>query len=315
MNSIKGGFNKLKYTKKLSPKDINNNSYHFIGAILIAINKFRHMLLGYKTPRTFSASQVKQTVDYEFKIVDRWLDYLRNYTGNKNPLNNKVVLELGVGPDLGTGLILLAMGAKKYYALDVHNLASLPQHELYESLLDRMRKSGYDNVDYAKEQLDKFFRGEDSGLCYVIDKDFAISKIPEKVDVVISQVAFEHFDDIKATIREISNKLNIGGLLYSHVDMKTHTRWIKNKDPLNIYRYSDCFWDMFKFRGSPNRIRIPQYLKALEENNWSNIIIEPRTILDEEYINKVLPSLNKTFRDLNASEMRILSFILLCQLN
>ena len=301
----------MKYTKKLNPKNIKNRQYHFIGAAFIVMNYFRHMLSGYKTPRTFSSSQVEKAVDYDLKIVNRWADYLRNYSGDANPLQDKVVLELGVGPDLGAGLILLAMGVKKYLALDVNNLAELAPKEFYKSLFERMRKDYDFNVDLAKEELEKYQRGEDSKLCYMIDKDFKISEIQEGVDIVISQVAFEHFDDVGKTIKEISDKIKKGGILFSHVDMNTHTRWIKDRDPLNIYRYNDLFWNMFKFRGSPNRVRIPQYKKFLEENNWTNILIEPRTILEKEYVEKVIPTLNKKFCDLSAQEMRILSFMLI----
>ncbi|MBI4681594.1 MAG: methyltransferase domain-containing protein [Nitrospirae bacterium] len=301
----------MKYTKKTSPTTINNNLYHTIGSLLIVMNKVRHMLLGYKTPRTFPVTHIKQTVDYDLKIVDRWINYVRNYSGDTTPVKDKVVLELGVGPDLGTGLILLAMGAKKYFALDVHNLASFAPKEFYKSLFQRLRKDYDYNVDFAEEQLEKFQKGEDSGLCYVVDKNFNISDIPEEVDIIITQVAFEHFDDVENAIKEMSIKIKKGGILFSHIDMNTHTRWIKDKDPLNIYRYNDLFWNMFKFKGSPNRVRIPQYVNYLEGNNWSNIVIEPRTVLEEEYVEKVLPTLSKKFRDLNVSEMKKLSFILM----
>ena len=136
-----------------------------------------------------------------------------------------------------------------------------------------------------------------------------------EVDMVITQVAFEHFDDVGQTIKEISDTIKKGGILYSHVDMKTHSRWIQDRDPLNIYRYGDVFWEMFKFKGSPNRVRMPQYKEYLEMNNWSDTVMEPRTVLEKEYVNKVINTLSKRFRDFDVPEMYILSFILMARKN
>lgn len=298
-------------TKVLHPKDIRNRLYHIIGFIAVCFNYFRHMLLGYRTPRTFPITQYDKAIDYDFKIVNRWLDHIRKYTGESDPFKGKVVLELGAGADLGAGLLLLAKGTKKYIALDIHNLAESVPNEFYDKLIERMREKSEYDADFAREQLAKFQRGEESKLCYVVNKEFNVSTIQEKIDVVISNVAFEHFDDIGETIKGLSSITNKRGILYSHVDMNTHTRWIKDRDPLNIYRFSDLFWKLFKFKGSPNRLRIPQYKSVMEMNAWENIVIEPRTILKGQYADKIIHTLNKRFREYGTSEMRVLSFILL----
>lgn len=80
---------------------------------------------------------------------------------------------------------------------------------------------GY-QVAFVEEQMEKYRRGKDSKLCYIVDKEFSISLVPEKIDVVVSYAAFEHFDDIERTITEVSNKIKKGGILIIHVDMNTH---------------------------------------------------------------------------------------------
>ena len=62
-------------------------------------------------------------------------------------------------------------------------------------------------------------------------------------------------------------------------------------------------------------MRIPQYKKYLELNNWTETVMEPRTVLEKEYVNKVIHSLSKKFRDFDVSEMQILSFILMSRKN
>lgn len=300
----------------LRPKDIYNKLYHFLGAIIIILNCIRHRLFGYRNPRPSSFAQIEKSIDYDFKIVERWNDYLCNYLKESNPFKNKIVLELGVGPDLGTGLLLLAKGAKKYIALDVNNLAGSVPVEFYGKLFEKLNNNNNEyHVAYLKDQLEKFKRGEVSQIAYIVDKNFRISKIKEPVDIVISQVAFEHFDDVGETIKEIGAVIKKGGILFSHVDLKTHSRWIQDRDPLNIYRYSSFFWDMFKFRGSPNRIRIPEYNKSLQVDKWSDIVIEPRTILEKEYVEKIIHTLSKRFCNYDISEMHILSFIMMARKN
>ena len=72
-------------------------------------------------------------------------------------------------------------------------------------------------------------------------------------------------------------------------------------------------WNLFKFKGSPNRLRVPQYQSAMKMNAWENIVIEPRTILEEQYVDKVKHTLSKRFREYDISEMRVLSFILMAK--
>jgi len=303
----------MEYSRKLYPYSIRNKSYHLVGGALVIMNYFRHLLAGYKTPRTFSIKEIEKTLNYDLKIVDRWNNYLSNYSGDERIFKDKVILELGVGPDLGTGVILLAKGARKYFALDVNNLAESAPDEFYDNLINRLSRH-YD-VKTIKEQIGNIRRKTESRICYIVDKEFRISVVPEEIDIVVSQAAFEHFDNIEETIAGISKKVRKGGILIAHVDMNTHTRWIKDRDPLNIYRYGEMFWKTFKFRGSPNRIRITQYKKILEQNNWTNIKIEPRTILEEEYAAKVIPTLNGKFRKLGIQEMKVLSCMLIARRN
>ena len=85
---------------------------YVLGFAALGANKIRHALQGYKTPRTFSHKDVEKGIEYIFKVVMEWEENLVEYTGEQNPFGNKDVLEVGPGPDLGTGVILLAKGAR-----------------------------------------------------------------------------------------------------------------------------------------------------------------------------------------------------------
>ena len=293
-----------------------NIKYYFIGGILIILIYIRNLLFGYRTPRTFSIEKYDQAVDYDFKVVDNWIAHLNYYSKEFGSLKDKVVLELGVGQDLGTGLILLAMGVKKYIALDVNELNKSTPMKFYEVFFNKLKEKYPDcDINYLKEQLDKCYKGEDGRLIYVVDKDFKISKITNKFDVVFSQAAFEHFTNVGKTFEELSQVVRVGGVLTTEIDLKTHTRWIRDRDPLNIYRYNNFFWNIFKYKGSPNRVRPFEYKSLLEKNGWYSIEIKPLTTLDNACLEKIKPSLNKKFRNLDPSELKMLNIMVMAKKN
>lgn len=249
-------------------------------------------MLGYRTPRTFSSKDIDRVIDYDFKVVHEWLNYLSKYT--RESVKNKVIFELGPGPDLGIGLILLAMGAKKYIALDVHPLLEQTPTIFYSKLLDKIKVEFPDaDINNLRDELSKCLSGKGERLRHVVDSSFSLLNIQEKVDIVFSQAAFEHFDDVPRVIEELGAVLNSGGCLIALIDLKTHTRWIRDKDPLNIYRYSDWYWNAFKFKGSPNRLRSFEYVELIRKNGYSDVIIEPMKAIDEEKVKRIKPALSR----------------------
>ncbi len=298
----------------IKTKDVRNIPYHLVGKILIMINFIRYSLLGYRTPRTFSLDQINRSIHYDLKVVENWIKHLADYSKTDTLLKDKVILELGVGPDLGIGAILVTLGVKKYVAFDVHALAKSTPYEFYGRLFDTVKEKYPEcDVDYLKDQFMKCQKGEDAKIQYIVDKNFEISRIKDKFDIVFSQAAFEHFTHMEKTVEELSSVVKSGGVLVTEIDLKTHTGWIRDRDPLNVYRHSDSFWNLFKFQGSVNRVRTFTYKELLEKNGWFDIEIKPLTILEDGYIEKVMPSLNKKFRNLDSSEMKLLSVMVMAR--
>jgi len=124
-------------------------------------------------------------------------------------------------------------------------------------------------------QLAKIKDGYESRLRYVVNKNFDIVAAFGKatIDLVFSQAAFEHFDDIEKAVSQLSEICKDGALLVAEIDLKTHSRWIRDVDPNNIYRYSNYVYNLFRASGTPNRYRPYQYKEALERFGWSNIYI------------------------------------------
>ena len=297
--------------QRVNPGKTSNWLNHCVGGLILATNKIRHAVMGYRTPRPFDASQIDRAVRYDLEVVDRWGEYIEHYSGARADLAGKNVLELGPGADLGVGLILLAMGARSYTAFDVHNLADAAGADFYDRLFDEL--SGRDDIEADIEQLRGQLAltldGSADRLIYKCDRSFDLSVLEEQsVDLIVSQAAFEHFDDPQRTIEQMTRLARPGARLVCQIDMSTHTRWIRDRDPLNIYRFSDTFYNLMKFRGSPNRVRPVEYRKMLADAGWSDLRQYPQSLLDEDYLATVRDSLGRRFRD-DDSEMQCLDVV------
>ena len=298
----------MRQPEIINPDKVSNGLHKWAGAAILLANKVRHAVMGYRTPRPFDASQIARAVEYDFSVVDGWLECLEQYRGGATGLSGRRVLELGPGADLGVGLILLAMGAEKYTAFDVHKLADAAGAEFYEQLLAKLADRA--DIDSLRRELSLTQAGSGEKLCYRCDTDFDLSVIAEgSIDLIVSQAAFEHFDDVQRTIGQMSKLAAPGALLVCEIDLSTHTRWIRDRDPLNIYRYSDAYYNMMKFRGSPNRVRPHEYRQMLAEAGWGDIQQFPLAVLDEDHLAGVQSSLARHFRG-DEGEMGCLSIAL-----
>ena len=286
----------MRESKIVNPGGVSNVMHHCVGAAILPVNKVRHAVMGYRTPRPFGASEITRAVEYDFSVAEGWLDCLEQYGGGAVDLAGKSVLELGPGADLGTGLILLAMGAEKYAAVDVNDLADGASDEFYDKLLERLADRA--DVETLRGELASARKNAGDKLQYHCNRDFDLSVLPDNsVDLIVSQAAFEHFDDVKRTVEQMSKLAMPGATLVCEIDLATHTRRIRDRDPLNIYRYTDWFYNLMKFRGSPNRVRPQDYRRILADAGWINIEQYPLAVLDKNYLAQIQPSLAKQFKE------------------
>jgi SAM-dependent methyltransferase len=295
----------------LNPPLKNNFFLHTSGAAILLANYVRHTIQGYTDPRGFSSAEIARAAAYDFSVVASWSMHLREYTENKITFENKHVLELGPGADLGIGAIILAQGAARYTAFDKHNLISHTPHALYEHLVQTSEfpKTKFSSTQIL-EQIDRASTSTPDRFIYQVDPKFRINTIASPVDIVCSQAAFEHFDDIPKVARELSTIVRQGGILISEIGLQTHSRWIRDLDPLNIYRYSEWFYNLCKFVGAPNRLRPFEYIESFAKAGWHNIQIVPLQVLSSAYITHVRPHLSSRFQS-EKNDLPILTFMLL----
>jgi SAM-dependent methyltransferase len=285
--------------------------FYAAGIIFLFLAKVQNLLRGYTSPKPFDTSETTRCIEYDIHVVEHWLSYLQQYTGGTDSWVGKNVLELGPGSDLGIGIYLLAKGCAQYNACDVNNLMAATPDHFYEQFFEKLASVNVQtDLDVLKQELRKSKdKSSDSRLNYVVreDFDFVSAFGKETIDLVFSQAAFEHFDDIEATIAQIGTVCKPGAILVTEIDLKTHSRWIRDKDPNNIYRYPNALYKLFWFRGIPNRIRPFEYQKAFEQSGWTDIAIIPLDTLKENDHGRV--GLSRSFAD-ETNQMDYLSVIL-----
>lgn len=251
-----------------------NGLYFIAGIAFLALAKAKHLLRGYSTPKPFALAQTDRCIDYDVKVASELLGHLRAYGGS---IENAHVLELEPGSDLGVGHYLLSKGAASYTAFDRHELAAKVPAAFYARLSERLDIPVYmDRVRYVARQ----------------DFDVAAALPPRSIDVVISNAAFEHFDDVERTVRQLSEVVKPGGKIAAVIDLQTHSRWIREKDPNNIYRYPRWFYRLFYSPGQPNRVRPAEYRRCFEQAGWRDVSVRTSTRFDPSG-----RSVHKDFRD------------------
>ncbi len=275
-----------------------NYIYFLIGIVFMMLNKVRHSLMGYKTPRPFGIQERARCVEYDFGVVDGWLKGMTEHLGTPYSISGQNVLEIGPGADLGVGLILLAMGAAKYNAVDANPLVKTVPVEFYECLFTEIQKRIPDaDIDYLREQLELCLADKEGRLNYVSGSSALFSKFSnDEIDIVFSQAAFEHIGDMESLVSNISRLAKKKAHILSVIDLQTHTRWLREKDPLNIYRYSDGLYSFFSFNESPNRLRPKDYTESFFRNGWTNVSFVPTRLISDDDLKCVKPYLLDRFR-------------------
>jgi len=292
---------------------VSNRTMHVLGAGALLANRLRYLLGGYRCARSFGASDVERSVEYDCSVVRRWRAILEEYRPSAASLDGREVLEIGPGPDLGVGLLLRAAGAAGYTAFDANRLLRRTPERFYDAMLERISAEGFaeDTVAELRKDVEAFRTGTPRRLRYVHSRKGDLGSLGEaRFDLIVSQAVFEHLADPAATLHALSEHAKPGAILLAVVDLKTHSGWLRRRDPLNIYRFSKFYYDLVRYRGRPNRLRPADYVNLLAANGWRDIRVEPLSVLDEQHLARVQPHLARPYRREEA-QMRLLSIALL----
>ncbi len=284
---------------------------HSLGLGLLLANKIRRTIRPYDRPRPWSSRDIDRSIAYDFDVVRNWEGGFRD-AGLGDWIRGRHVLELGPGPDLGTGLILLARGAASYTAIDRFPLATGASDRFYETLLTRLE--GEPAAVSAAEAYQLFMSEPDRGpLRYLLAGGNRMPILAGRgpFDLWLSQAALEHVADPHDLIAELTPAFSPGAIALHHVDAATHTPWIRDRDPLNILRFPERIYRALSFPGSPNRWRASSYVSALGAEGWDLVDLQPIHRLTGAALAAVRPGLDERFRSLPDDELAVFSFRLI----
>ncbi|MHA1228471.1 MAG: methyltransferase domain-containing protein [Candidatus Hodarchaeales archaeon] len=300
--------NNILSAKEISTSPKNQKMMYALGLLALILNKLRRSLKEYSSPRPFVMSgNIDKNVNYVLKVVNRWQEVARMYSQQAAPFLNKSILEIGPGPDLGTGIVLLALGAKRYQAIDMFPLAQNTPPLFYNKLFETI--SNYPMLTRAKKSFLEFIEeGKDSDFGYKIVVFPWIADIrEEKYDIIVSQAVWEHISDPETTLHNLTKYARHGALFINEVDLATHTRIIRDIDPLNILRYNKKIYQKLSFPGIPNRLRSSDFQYMGNRIGLKDIRIIPIKQCSTRYVEEVKIHLASPYKEKEVEDLSILS--------
>jgi hypothetical protein len=225
-----------------------------------------------------------------------WLRHLALIHSCGLPTCFDTVAELGPGESLGIGLAAMLTGASRIESLDVVRYADsaknerilaglvelmrrrepIPDEEEFPAVYPRLQSYRFPSwldeerlstaLDPGRiERIGEAIRGEGSDVAidYFVPWQMCWGDKASNVDLVISQAALEHVEDIESVHRSLARGLRIGGITSHVIDLKSHGMTATWDGHL---QYGDSTWKLVKGRRPYllNRRSPTDHLRAME---------------------------------------------------
>lgn len=271
---------------------LRNIEMTVLGLGFLGLAWAKNKLNGYSTPNGVAKADEEGQIAYLLDIFAS----LRQFMPPGFDLRGRDVLELSPGASRGNGVLFLALGARSYHAIDVFHLADEEDSGFYARLLERFPEG------CAADRARALSLASGPGsreFGYAVGRDFDIPRLAEgrTFDLIVSCAAFEHYDDPASAIAAMTQVARPGCEAVHIIDLQTHSRWIREHDPNNIYRYPEALYRLFAFPGQPNRQRPADYIRDFESQGWSDVRFVPSRTVDPALREASLRGLAAPFAD------------------
>lgn len=264
----------------------------------------------HETGRGLQEEGSEDITGYFFQCYEDYLRYLDLTDDSiKDYLNDKVLLEYGPGDMPGMALILYAKGANKVYCVDRFPLLSFSafNSEALQAIIDKLSA---DEQQRAKNCFNEF-GNPSSGLkpeCieYITHKK-GLSQLNQEIDLTYSRAVLEHVNSLSETFQDMYRALKPSGIAVHKVDLKSHG--LHRENQLDFLTWPDYLWKiMYSNKGVPNRYRIDEYRKVINQTDFKIELMETVEACDNETATQIKPKLAKDFSHITIEDLKCLSY-------
>ena len=200
---------------------------------------------------------------YAYKI------FLKHVDTETISLKNKVILELGPGDSLATGLIASSYDASSIL-INPSNFESFSMKK-YSPLLEFLGKEVKNIKDHTNcDSINDFCHI--NNITYLTDGTKSLETIKSNsVDIIFTNAVLEHvyYSDFENVIKQFQRVLKKDGYMSHQIDLKDHLG-----GSLNNLRFSKKIWetDLFKTSGFyTNRIRYKKMNKIFNKYGFKEV--------------------------------------------
>lgn len=223
---------------------------------------------------------------------------------------NSVILEIGPGDSISTGIIAWSMGAEKSILIDNGNYATKDILK-YKKLIRILKNSGYEKAKKLEECNNFNELLKTANIIYLTKGLDSLRKLENNsIDFCFSQAVLEHIflNEFSAFISEIYRVQKFGGLCSHQVDLKDHLG-----ESLNSLRFNTGIWESNLIKRSgfyTNRLRCYQLKKIFQISGFNILKIQ---LSKWEQIPVKRKWLFKDFKNINEEELLIKGMHILCE--
>jgi SAM-dependent methyltransferase len=254
-------------------------SYWGLIIYYLVFNYFTKLNLRKGTPWVchFKEFSVSKSLNY---IEEVFTDYFE-YSGlSPKFIQDKTILEIGTGENLGVSLRLICHGAQRVDTIDRFNslIAEDAQLELYREI-ERRLPDNQRPLFSSAIRFNKGYRLNENKLRYIngvgIERLHTVLK-NENYDIIISRAVLEHVFNIEYSINVMDRLLRPGGVMIHEIDFRDHNMFSRfGFNPLTFLTVKDNLWKkMTSHTGAPNRKIINFYQETFSSLGYDIAILK-----------------------------------------
>jgi hypothetical protein len=255
-------------------------------------------------------------VDYALGTLSSWAAFL---PGGLSFFKGRTVLEIGPGRDMGTVLLLAALGATRVCGVD--RFKGAWQDGWHDTFVLKLR-SGAARLGVAiddtvmTQAVDQ--KSLETGPIEFFAEPFEEvgRRLASSFDVSVSHSTFEHFYSVEQAARALATCSRPGSLGVHNVDFRDHANL---GEPLKFLliddrQYSDPAINSHYGRG--NRVRAPEMIGILRKAGFSRVDCHPTDVVRPDYLTWFVDQLGRSgssYAHLTTADLEILSATLVLE--